>query len=369
MNTTKKPAFPQTPDGVTDWEQVFEGPNGLIALISQVRTAAALRECTLVVIGQLFTRKQDQLEVAQLTRQLDNLIAGSDASQDISTTSMTVAGLLRQIKDERIQKAQDYLADKQKKGGKNRRSGSFGGSMSSTTYRLINDPKFSLIVGGAALILLIGILGIIININTDGKLTAALGFGAQEKSDPQVELANQPELPTDAKPQDPTQPEQPARTEKSTTPEEPKPEPDPTKLPASKKPVVKDTGPVMPPALVMTRIFLPRLSGTSQKASRQVLPILVLAEPSDLSNLCEIRPVILDALNSQFGKLLGRKSKLTDTDLDKVSFEVMNRLNARLRRTAVVKMVLVQGANYQDRASLLCSLASGNFLKYITDPE
>ena len=363
MTNSKKPAFPQTPDGVTDWEQVFEGPNGLIALISQVRTGAALRECTLLVIGQLFTRKQDQLEVARLTHQLDNLIAGGEASQDISALSMTVIGLLRQIKNERIQKAQDYLADKQKKGGKNRRSGSFGGNLSGTTYRLINDPKFSMIVGGVALVLLIGILGIIININTDGKLTAALGFGDQEKPGIQAELATQPEPPTEAKP------EQPANSDKSATPEELKPEPDPAALPAPAKPEIKDAAPVMPPALVMTRIFLPRMSGDSRKASRQVLPILVLAKPSDLSSLCQIQPVILDSLNSQFGKLQGRKSKLTDTDLEMVSFEVVNRLNARLRRTAVVKMVLVQGANHRDRASLLCSLASDNFLKYITEPE
>jgi len=357
LNKTKKPAFPQTPDGVTDWEQVFEGPNGLIELISQVRTAAALRECTLVVIGQLFTRKQDQLEVARLTHQLDNLIAGGDTSQDISALSKTVASLLRHIKDERIQKAQDYLAGKQKKKNKNRRSGSFGGSLSSTTYRLINDPKFSMIVGGVALILMIGILGIIININTDGKLTAALGFGSQDRSEPQVEASIE------------TKTEEPAQPEKPTKSEEPKPEPDLATPPPPKKPVAKDAGPVMPPALVMTRVFLPRLSGASQKASKQVLPILVLAKPSDLSNLCEIRPVILDSLNSQFGKLQGRKSNLTDTDLEKVSFEVMNRLNTRLRRTAVIKMVLVQGANHRDRASLLCSLASDNFLKYIPKTE
>ena len=345
MTDNKKPAFPQTPDGVTDWEQVFEGPNGLIALITQVRSAAALRECTLVIIGQLFTRKQDQLEVARLTRQLDSLIVTA-ASQDITGLSTTIIGLLRQIKRERIEKARDYLADKQKKPRKNRRSESVGNKLSNRTYRLINNQKISIMAGGAAFILLMAVLAVVINVYTDGKLIAALSLGGSAESVPQVEQTEQPAEPKTKNPE----PEQPT-------------------APASKKPVLKDNKPEMPPAIIISRIFLPRLSSGPQKGSEQVLPILVLASSDDLSDLCRIQPVVLDTLNTQMDKLQGRRGRLKDTDLTNVGFEAMNRLNARLRRTAVVKVLLVRGADHRDRASRLCSQAPEKFLKYINKIE
>ena len=78
MGDTTKPAFPQTPDGVTDWEKVFEDPDqGLVSVIRTAQTADNLRACMMIVIRQLFTRDDDALQVAQLTRQLDDLLAQS----------------------------------------------------------------------------------------------------------------------------------------------------------------------------------------------------------------------------------------------------------------------------------------------------
>ena len=57
MGETNKPAFPQTPDGVTDWEKVFEDPDqGLVAAIRTAQTSDNLRACMMIVIRQLFTR-------------------------------------------------------------------------------------------------------------------------------------------------------------------------------------------------------------------------------------------------------------------------------------------------------------------------
>lgn len=345
MSETKKPAFPQTPDGVTDWELVFEGPDGLIALISQVRTVAALRECSLVVIGQLFTRKQDQLEVARLTHQLDSLLAGPDGSQDISQLSVTISGLLRQIKSERLQKAQDYLANKPRKRRRNRRSQPVGKRLSNTIYRLINDPIFSISVGGIVFVLLMGVLGIVINIYTDGKLVEALGIGESGQPEPQVEQVKQSGTP------DATEPEKSEQLVADPVP------------PA--RSVIKDKAPEMPPALVLARMFLPRVSDDSGKGFGQVLPILVLTDRRELSNVCRLKPVILDMLNAQFGKFQGRKKNLTDQALKSVGFEVMNLLNARLGKSAVARVLLVRGADHRDRAELLCNLAPEKFLKYL----
>ncbi len=350
MAENTKTAFPQTPDGVTDWEQVFESPSGLITLVGQARTAAAIRECVLVIISQLFTRKQDQLEVARLTHQLDSLVVRFGGSGDIDGLSQAVIDQLRQIKITRIQKAQDYLANKQKKHRKNRRTTTFGTLLSANTYRLINDPKIAIIAGGGTFIVLIVILGIIINIYTDGKLTRALGFGGDGQPNPPIEQAESPEAS-----KDPEDTEKPVDTE-----------PD-TEVPTLKKPEIKDQAPEMPPAIVLGRVILPRISGTPKKNYGQVLPILVLANPQDLSSVCRIKPIVLDALNIQFGKFQDRKNSLTDTDLANVSIEVIKRLNARLGRKAIVRMLLVRGADHRDRASKLCQQASDKFLKYLTE--
>ena len=228
LTETKKPAFPQTPDGVTDWEQVFEGPDGLIALVGHARSAPAIREIAIVVISQLFTRKQDQLEVARLTHQLDKLVVGAGASGDINGLSQTVISLLRQIKDERIRKAQEYLVNKKKKRSGNRRSITLSSLLSANAYRLINDPKFSLKVGGATFIVLIGALGILINIYTDGKLMTALGFGDADQPEPQIEQTEKPE--------DTKESEKPETLEAAPTA-------------ASPKPDLKNKPPAMPPGL------------------------------------------------------------------------------------------------------------------------
>ena len=82
MTEVKKPAFPQTAEGVTDWEKVFEDPeHGLVTLIQDAQSQEALRACTLIVIQQLFTRKNDQLEIARLKNQLDEIFGGGRYSR------------------------------------------------------------------------------------------------------------------------------------------------------------------------------------------------------------------------------------------------------------------------------------------------
>ena len=132
-----KPAFPQTPDGVTDWDRVFEHPeDGLIAVIASAPNAAALRNCLLVVIRQLYTRKNDELEIAQLTNQIENLVDGADGVP----TAEAVA-LLRTIKEQRIAKAEAYLARK-KAGQAERRSKERGKGVMRGAYLLFKNPKY-----------------------------------------------------------------------------------------------------------------------------------------------------------------------------------------------------------------------------------
>lgn len=110
----KKPSWPKRPDGTTDWELVFEGEeSGLIALVSQARGGAALRECTIAVIEQLYVRDDDPEHVARFKADLRALIRDDMAPENVVRAKDTVAGILRGVKEFRIQKAADYVAKRE----------------------------------------------------------------------------------------------------------------------------------------------------------------------------------------------------------------------------------------------------------------
>lgn len=113
MSEHSKPAWPKTPDGTTDWETVFEDTQtGLIPIISGAQSRQALRQCTHVVIQQLFTRKGDAEDVAKFTAQLDDILSTISDAEELGATITSVMALLRRIKDERIEKARLYVAQK-----------------------------------------------------------------------------------------------------------------------------------------------------------------------------------------------------------------------------------------------------------------
>ncbi|TCS64007.1 hypothetical protein EDD55_10244 [Varunaivibrio sulfuroxidans] len=113
MSEHSKPAWPKTPDGTTDWDVVFEDPKtGLIPIISEAQSRQALRQCTCVVIQQLFTRKDDADDVAKFTAQLDDILAGVNDAEELNATIASVMALLRRIKEERLEKARLYVAQK-----------------------------------------------------------------------------------------------------------------------------------------------------------------------------------------------------------------------------------------------------------------
>ena len=126
MTTPNSRNWPETPDGVTDWQVVFEdGQTGLIGLITRAHSTDALRQSTAVLIEKLFTRKNDAAEVARYMTRLDAIIA---AEPDGSKASIT--GLLREIKHDRIKKAERYVAGKKRKTDTDRRAIESGGASS-----------------------------------------------------------------------------------------------------------------------------------------------------------------------------------------------------------------------------------------------
>ncbi len=113
MTETAKPSWPKLPNGTTDWEAVFEDPvSGLIPLIGQARTAAALRQCTALVIEQLHTRKNDPDVVARFISQLDEMVPDGTPEAMLPKISAAISGILRQIKDDRVAKAAAHVSAK-----------------------------------------------------------------------------------------------------------------------------------------------------------------------------------------------------------------------------------------------------------------
>ncbi len=104
----------KTSDETTDWEAVFEGKeNGLISLVENARSTAALRKCVLVVIHALLRRKADTANKLACERSLEEIIpADADADTktgvDLERTRKKIVELLRTIKEIRKKKALDY---------------------------------------------------------------------------------------------------------------------------------------------------------------------------------------------------------------------------------------------------------------------
>lgn len=126
-----KKTFPQTPDGTTDWEVVFEDPTtGLIPMLVKAQAPEALRQGTIVIIEKLYTRKSDVEEVAKFREQIDRItFTNESVDEQVRVLRVAVSALMRTIKDDRIQKAaafvklkkEEALAEKQGKKRKKRK--------------------------------------------------------------------------------------------------------------------------------------------------------------------------------------------------------------------------------------------------------
>lgn len=121
MADTGKPAWPKTPDGTTDWEVVFENPDtGFIQLVAKSPSPEVLRQATTLIIDKLFTRRGDEDEVVNLKNQLESILTNPG---DIASKQTGVSGLLRQIKEARVEKARVYIERKRAGAAIDRRAG------------------------------------------------------------------------------------------------------------------------------------------------------------------------------------------------------------------------------------------------------
>ena len=102
--------WPKTKAGTIDWEVVFENAEtGLIPLISGAGSASTLRDSALAVVKLLYTRKDDPPEIERFTAELQGLIPDDTPEHLLPSLVEGVTAILRQIKDERIRKAEEYV--------------------------------------------------------------------------------------------------------------------------------------------------------------------------------------------------------------------------------------------------------------------
>ena len=122
--------WPQTADGVADWESVFEhSKTGLVSLVRQAGSEHALKACATVIIKSLFTRQGDENISRHYFEILEGIVPkkGDKKKFDIHALQSETIDLLRLIKNDRVQRAEAYLQNKkaketEKEKGKERRN-------------------------------------------------------------------------------------------------------------------------------------------------------------------------------------------------------------------------------------------------------
>lgn len=333
MPEIKKPNFPQTPDGVTDWEKVFEDQeNGLVPLVARAPTNDVLRACVMAIIMQLFTRRDDKLEIKRLEIQLEGIFATAGSSLPTND----VIALLREVKDQRILRAQVYLAEKNTK-PLDRRSDTFWQRAEKTLYLIVNNPR-----------------NFAITVSTMLALTAlifiALYFGLEQRS------AKKPSHPAAV------ETVQRSAKESSTPATEPKPNAPPA-IEKQKKPKTDDGQPPEPPKLVILEyVHLPRTSNLkAADGLALILPIIILNDRNDLSALCRIRPNILDMFNARFSRAFGNDKTPSPRELERISALVTSEINQKLRRDVVKAIQLTKVKSLKYSPPMNCTIAPEKF--------
>lgn len=112
-----KDGWPITDQGVTDWEYVFEDEkDGIVPVILMANTPFVLKECTTLIIQQLFSRENDTMNIMKHVIVLDQIIPDEkELSLDkdaLQSMRNQIATLLRKIKADRIQFSEVFIARK-----------------------------------------------------------------------------------------------------------------------------------------------------------------------------------------------------------------------------------------------------------------
>jgi len=299
-----KAAWPKTPDGTTDWEVVFEDlQTGFIQLIAQSPSAETLRLTTTVVIDKLFTRRGDESEVARLKQELETILT---APGDIAAHQAGVSGLLRQIKDVRIEKARVYIERKRAGAAIDRRAGLLW------KIDFLLKPKVLLPVGITFILLLSGIVYALLQ-SAIGPSRPAQVATAPSVSEPTPTTEDQTEKPPAGNPEQPDvqQPQSVA--------------PPVTQLQA---PSPDGAPPVPKPVHIWLQTMRWPLTSHSTKDRPQYYAVILNVRDWD-SKIAVCRHIanVMDKLYLAFNRVLPQDRKATDAQLAELKRIAPNILN------------------------------------------
>lgn len=108
--------WPETVDGTTDWEILFEDSDtGLITLTDATTTPAQLKAQAQAIIKGVFKRKRDEPIIKKVMAFLDKLIPENAGPENFQTMQAGVRQMLRKVKTDRIKRAAAFVENKKKK--------------------------------------------------------------------------------------------------------------------------------------------------------------------------------------------------------------------------------------------------------------
>ncbi len=319
MSDVKKPDWPQTPDGTIDWETVFEHPEtGIIPALSHAGNKQILHKITVTVIQQLFTRKNDEIQVQRFLKELDSILGETEGLEDLPKMQESIINLLRRIKDGRIEKAAAYIAEKKKEAAedaknkrkkkrneKQRREGE-AGKNSATILALGGVALFVVVIAALAMFFLFG---------SDG----------EEPSDAQNGTDQEQTATPLAEPEPPKRPQ--------------------LELSDEGYPLgrlgIEEVAELGTNVVVLETFFW---SGQVEGGNAQgtiLIPVLIIKDFGLASRICDYGPNLIDAINLALGRSVSGGGRASLDDLRNAGQSAMQMVNKRLGKTWIKDLYLL----------------------------
>lgn len=307
----KKPDWPQTPDGTIDWETVFENPEtGIIPALTSANTKEILHKGTVAVVKQLFTRKNDEIQVESFLKELNYILKETEGSEDLPAMRDSIISLLRRIKDGRVEKAAAYVSLKKQEAADaaiNKRNkkklARRSGESQAKSATLIGLAIAAILMAIVAAIL-IYVLFVADDAPPPGDPDDPAGIIENQQlapSDPVVVVAPEIELSGDGYPLGMMNPE-----------------------------TIAQLGPNV---MILNRIFWSGQVEGSRARGTPLVPVLVITDADVFSRICDFAPNLIDAINLALGRTITGEDKASPDDLREAGLVAMDMVNERLGKS------------------------------------
>lgn len=322
MADVKKPDWPQTPDGTIDWETVFEdSETGIIPALSKATTKELLHKSTVVVVQQLFTRKNDAPQVEKFIRELDLILNETEGSEDLPKMQESIISLLRRIKNGRIKKAAEYVAAKKKEAAlsKSKKKKRKKKERRAEEKMKASTTLIGLVIAGLMMII-VAVIAFILVFSDGDEVSTDTSSQQQEETDGR---APEPE---------------------------PEPEPEPIEKPelllsdggypleTMTPEAIKELGPVV---MILERFFWSGKVEGGSKRGVALVPVLVIKDDDLTNRICDYGPNLIDAINLALGRTVTGDEKASPDDLRHAGLVAMESVNKRLGKVWIRDLYLL----------------------------